>query len=141
MEEGYIKKRRILFACKRRSQRPRMKFLSHKGTITSGNGRRWEAIDNRLKKKKEKPLRGKAWRYINKRIGINPPRLLIAFPLCELFSNPPRYYRTQGTSGGIFLYANKSCVNVKIVNRIVDVSIFERSSTFLVRQFRNIGII
>lgn len=27
MEEGYIKKRRILFACKRRSQRPRIASL------------------------------------------------------------------------------------------------------------------
>ena len=32
-----------------------MKFLSHKGTITSGNGRRWEAIDNRLKYEEDPP--------------------------------------------------------------------------------------
>ena len=37
--------------------------------------------------------------------------------------------------GGIFFY------NISRIDRIVDVSIFERSSTFFVRQFRNIGII
>ena len=40
-EEGYIKKRRILFACKEQTSITQNEI--------SGNGRRWEAIDNRLK--------------------------------------------------------------------------------------------